>query len=149
MVFDCDPIPDLAFNGGFADNTVGPRLGAQGYQWYHVDVPANAVGWDLRLVNVKKSNPLDPINTHVGAPKIVVRRDQKPVSLVGGIADSATAWLSGDLWVVGSDFTDGDHEANGFLVPADGRFLTVGMGGPLSAGSYYIGCLQSHYCIRR
>ena len=139
VVFDCDPIPDLAFNGGFADNTVGPRLGAQGYQWYHVDVPANAVGWDLRLVNVKKSNPLDPINTHVGAPKIVVRRDQKPVSLVGGIADSATAWLSGDLWVVGSDFTDGDHEANGFLVPADGRFLTVGMGGPLSAGSYYIG----------
>jgi hypothetical protein len=139
VIFDCDPIPELDFNGGFADGTIGPKLGAQGFQWYHVDVPANAVGWDLRLVNVIRDNLGDPVISHTGDPKMVIRRDQKPVSITGSIADEETRWQSGGQWAVGDDFTDGDTEANGFQSPANGRFFTVGMDAPLRPGSYYIG----------
>lgn len=138
IAFDCAPIPELAFNGGYADGAVGT---GGGFDWYHVDVPANATGWDLRLVNVAKLDS-EPAAANVGSPGLIIRRDQKPVTAGGSIADSATTWLSGEQWQVGKDFTNGDLDASN-LVPADGRFFTAGMGAPLTAGSYYIGVRNS------
>ncbi|HSC75097.1 MAG TPA: hypothetical protein VLB90_02535 [Pseudomonadales bacterium] len=142
IAFDCAPIPELDFNGGYADGVVGT---GGGFDWYHVNVPANAVGWDLRLINVAKPD-FEPVATHVGKPKLVIRRDQKPVTAGGSIADNATTWPSGAQWQVGQDFTNGDTDTATSprnLVPADGRFFTVGMGAPLTAGSYYIGVYNS------
>lgn len=127
--FECEPIPEIAFNGGFVDNALPAKTGgAVGFQWYRIEVPANAIGWDLRLVNVAGG----------GTPKIVIRRDSKPTTTSGSLLDSATEWPSGAQWAVGSDFTNGDTEA-GRSEPVSGRFFTAGMGAPLEPGTYYIG----------
>ncbi|MBK8102496.1 MAG: FG-GAP repeat protein [Cellvibrionales bacterium] len=132
--FDCDPIPEISFNGGFADAAVGPSPGGGSifFDWYRIEVPANATGWDLRLVNVSGG----------GTPRLVVRRDSKPVTSSGSLPDSATTWPSGAQWAMGSDFTGGDTEA-GVSEAVTGRFFTVGMGAPLEPGSYYIGVYNS------
>ena len=109
-----------------------------------MDVPANATGWDLRLINVAKLDS-ETVASRVGNPKLVIRRDQKPVVTTGSIADNATTWLSGEQWAVGADFTNGDLDATSNTIVADGRFFTAGMGAPLTAGSYYIGVYNPTY----
>ena len=45
----------------------------QGNSWrsYAIDVPVDALGWDVRLTNVTSGNP-----------KMVIRRDVPPTSLI-------------------------------------------------------------------
>ncbi len=134
IAFDCDTVPEMPFNGGYADDSLPPGFGgsAVSFDWYRIEVPATAIGWDLRLVNV----------TGGGLPKMVIRRDARPVNNSGSLADNASSWPSGGQWVVGADFTDNDTEAdNSELV--SGRFFTVGMGAPLEAGTYFVGIYNS------
>jgi large repetitive protein len=119
-------LPDhLAFDGGVASVTNGN--GEKG-QFFYVDVPLNASGWDLRLTNVISGNPV-----------IVVRRDFIPISL-GTTAGFNPAlddeWLPGEQWQAGRDWTE--RSLNSAGDPEDGRILTSGVGRPLEPGRHYI-----------
>jgi hypothetical protein len=100
----------------------------QGTDWrvFAITVPANALGWDLRLLNVSN-----------GAPRLVIRRDQPPTNYVSsGVAFSSTTWPSLAQLAPTNDWT--------FLNEADGtsntgRVFQVGMGNPLQPGTYYVG----------
>lgn len=114
--------PNLAFDGGSA------RVTNQSDLWrvFTVNVPSNAVGWDLRLVNVSN-----------GSPRLVIRRDQFPAGLSSsGVSFTATTWPSGAQLAPDADWTL-LNEADGSSIT--GRVFQVGMGNPLQPGTYYVG----------
>jgi len=112
-------------------------------QWtfFRIDVPTNALGWDLRLVNVTS-----------GQPQLVVRRDLLPDSLGNNFGPwtwggpepwRATNWISGGQWVAESDWTSWAYSADG--TNEHGRILTMSMGNPLEPGTYYVGVVNAGY----
>ncbi len=98
------------------------------WKFVRIDVPADAMGWDLRLANVTNGNP-----------QIVVCRDNLPAGMntlgqwSGGPAASApqisTNWPSTNQWQAGNDWTG----------CGGGPMLAMGMGNPLEHGTYYLG----------
>jgi hypothetical protein len=117
------------FDGGSITRTAA----APGrWEYFRVDVPANALGWDVRLVNVAENGAL---------PTLVVRRDQLPDALTTGpwsIPQNVTNWPSGYRWRASSDWTARSFSPSG-AVNEDGRILAMGMGRPLEPGTYYVG----------
>lgn len=123
--------PVVSFDGA-GTNVAGVE--SDRYAWFRVDVPAGALGWDVRLADVTSGNP-----------RLVVRRDQLPDSMASHSSCLSctwspgrdTAWISGYQWAAGNDWTDYIQDSDGN--PATGRILAMGMGNPLEAGTYYIG----------
>ncbi|MGN6385792.1 MAG: hypothetical protein ACTHMT_06085, partial [Verrucomicrobiota bacterium] len=121
---------------GFDNETSSiTNQGAQTWRYFRVVIPTNAMGWDLRLVNVTN-----------GTPRMVIRREGLPSTLQttpwsqpGG----ATSWPTNAQWLPAQDWTrrsqsalDGSNE--------DGRVFAVGMGRPLEPGTYFVGVYNNH-----
>jgi hypothetical protein len=131
-------VPDPAAFDGTSTNIVNQPVGK--WQFFRIDVPTNALGWDVRLVNVTS-----------GDPEIVVRRDQLPESLVSGPSGwypwNYTNWPSGAQWGsygyygLGEDWTRLTYDPTG-VTNQNGRILAMGMGNPLEPGTYYVGVLN-------
>jgi hypothetical protein len=113
----------LPFDGGSV------QVNNQGSDWRVfavTNVPTNALGWDLRLVNVSN-----------GTPRLVIRRDQPPTSYSSsGVSFSSTTWPSLAQLAPVNDWTL-LNEADG--TSSTGRVFQVGMGNPLQPGTYYVG----------
>lgn len=109
------------------------------WQFFRVDMPTNALGWDVRFVNVNS-----------GAPQLVVRRDRLPDGLYTtyfpGCCSwqpaSSTNWSSGYQWLADVDYTGLRLSADD-LINESSRVLTMGIGNPLEAGTYYVGVIDS------
>ncbi len=103
------------------------------WNFFRVDVPADALGWEVRLRNVTS-----------GDPKMVIRRDRLPngvgTTLGGGNPHVQTTWPSGQQWAPYSDWTTLPNSATG--VDENGRYFGVGMGSPLEPGTYYLGIIN-------
>jgi hypothetical protein len=119
----------LPFNGGEVAVTAQPP---GTWRYVEVDVPADALGWELRLAGVSG-----------GDPRIVIRRDEVPTSLgtTNGLP-SRPEWRSGESWAPDGDLTlrrrygpSGAYEA--------GRAVVMGLGSPLSPGRYVVGVLNN------
>lgn len=123
----------LAFDGGaltIANHTNGT------WRYFQLTVPADALGWDLRLTNA------------VGDPRLVVCRDLAPNGLSsstypGGYWGwyASTTWPSSNQVAADYDWTGWYYENNGSN--SYGRVMQMGMGNPLQPGNYYIGVLNS------
>ena len=117
---------DLAFDCGAAPIT---NHLAGTWRYFRIEVPTNALGWDVRLGGVSN-----------GTPRLVVRRDALPSSLGtsgwGQPADN-TNWPSGNQWAANADWTARPNSAA--AVNENFRILAMGMGQPLEAGTYYVG----------
>ncbi len=124
----------VAFDGGASSISSQP-LGT--WQYFTVEVPANAWGWDLRLTNVTS-----------GTPYLVVRRGALPDGLsthnnTGGYwySYSATSWPTGYQWAASYDWSGYTYDAKGNNLV--GKMLQMGMGNPLEPGLYYVGVINS------
>jgi large repetitive protein len=114
----------LAFDAGRA---VVAGQGTGTWRYFQVHVPTNALGWDLRLVDVTG-----------GQPQLFVRRGQLPDRTLGSDLSGETQWPVGAQWNLGADW----------LSDAYGRVLVAGMGNPLEPNRaaneyYYIGVYNS------
>ena len=119
--------PSVAFDGGSLSFT---NQAASVWQYFRIEVPSDAMGWDLRLVNVTS-----------GTPVMAVSRDLLPTSLGGtwGWGPAAnTSWPSGYQWTPHDDGTGCVLDSTGTRYE-HGRILTAGMGNPLEPGTYYVG----------
>jgi large repetitive protein len=118
-------IDQIDFDGGYAQVAQDPN----GWAYFRIDVPTNALGWNLRLVGVSG-----------GSPKMVVERDHLPNSLStsGVIPQGGTNWPSSGRWAAGADWTGRSQSYDG-SVNEDGRILQMGMNRPLVPGTYYVG----------
>ena len=103
--------------------------------FFAIDVPTNALGWDLRLTNVTS-----------GSPMIVISRESLPIftQSTGFIPTLnnpfiATNWPVGALWAVGVDWTERPFGEYGIL--ESGRVVSMGMNRPLQPGRYYVGVM--------
>lgn len=120
----------VTFDGGAAvvtNHTAGT------WRYYRVDVPTNALGWDIRLANVT-----------AGLPKLVVARDVLPSALTTatwGSPGITANWPSTNRWGASLDWTRRTTSADGLIVEDD-RILAMGVGQPLEAGTYYIGVIN-------
>lgn len=120
----------VTFDGG---NIVVTNHPANTWRYYRVDVPADALGWDIRLANVT-----------AGLPKLVVARDLLPSALTTapwGSPAIVANWPTTNRWAANSDWTRRSSSADGLIVEDD-RILAMGMGQPLEAGTYYIGVIN-------
>ena len=119
--------PSVAFDGGSLSFT---NQAASVWQYFRIEVPSDAMGWDLRLVNVTS-----------GTPVMAVSRDLLPTSLGGtwgwGPAVN-TNWPSGFQWTPHDDGTGCVLDPTGTHYE-HGRALTAGMSNPLEPGIYYVG----------
>jgi hypothetical protein len=121
----------VTFDGG-SSSISGQTAGT--WRYFRVQVPTNAVGWDLRLTQVNS-----------GLPRMVVRRGSLPNTMLttsGWIPVGATSWPSNHQWAVGQDWTKRSLSIDG-LTNEDGRVFAAGMGRPLEPGLYYIGISSS------
>jgi hypothetical protein len=119
------------FDGG---NLVVTNHQANTWRYYRVEVPPNALGWDVRVTDVI-----------AGGPKLVVARDQLPTALTTTPWSSPGTllnWPTTNQWAAGSDWTRRTTSADG-TVGEDNRILAVGMGQPLEPGIYYVGVINS------
>ena len=85
----------VSFNGGTIATTAQP---SDKWEFYRVDVPVGALGWDLRLINVTS-----------GMPEIAVRKATFPTTLSfdgWGGPEQATSWALGRSWHATVDWTD-------------------------------------------
>ena len=109
-------------NGGTISVKEQPAVA---WKFFKFDVPANALGWDLRLTNV------------TGMPKIVVSRDVLPDGLTDILVTLKTnSFPSGGQLAATSDWTERKGPTG---VDESGRILAMGMGRPLQPGTYYVG----------
>lgn len=116
------PAQFLSFDGGSVPIQEHQDL----WKMFVVHVPTNAVGWDLRLVEVSG-----------GSPRMVICRDKAPLNLTSrNELFSRTNWPAGYQLAPSLDWT-GLNDANGTSVT--GRVFQVGMGNPLEPGIYYVG----------
>lgn len=123
------------------DGTGSMTVTNQDYQSWHyfrVVIPEdpNMKGWDLRL------------KPTAGSPLMVVRRDTIPTVLNSTLALSGlSTWASGSQWLAGTstaiDWTSRYNNSNNPVTADPNRFLIMGMGSPLVAGTYYIGIASS------
>jgi large repetitive protein len=129
----CKPItpPEIVFDGG--TRTVS-ALEPGRFGYVRVDVPAGAVGWDVRVRDVSGPNPA-----------ITVRRDLPPAEnenpppgrIPSGWAPwTVGSWLSGNQALGGIDWTG--YSLDTGAIPAPARHV-MGMGRPLEPGTYYVG----------
>lgn len=121
----------VAFDGG---TVVVTNHAAGTWRYYRVEVPTNALGWDVRLTDVIS-----------GLPKMVVARDVLPAALTTtpwGSPGTAQNWPSTNQWAASADWTRRTTAADGVTIE-DGRILAMGMGQPLEPGTYYIGVINS------
>ena len=126
------PTPGVFDGPGASVGVVDQPAGKWNY--WRIDVPAGALGWDLRLVGVTD-----------GSPALVVRRDLLPdgVSTHGAnglywyYPHGSVTWPSGNQWAAGGDWTGDSYTPDG--VDAHVQTLAMGMGRPLEAGTYYVG----------
>ena len=120
----------VAFDGGMLnvnDHTNGT------WRYYQLTVPADALGWDLRLTNC------------VGDPRLVVCRDLAPINLSYGTYAGGgwyypwthTTWPSSNYWNASTDWTGWSYDPDGSY--EYGKRLQMGMGNPLEPGNYYVG----------
>ena len=124
----------LAFDGG-TNCVINQSAGT--WRYFVVNVPTNALGWDLRLTNVTS-----------GDPRLVIRRDALPDALnthtdAGGswlYPWTYTSWPSGYQWAAGYDWTGYSQDTQGSNT--HGRMLQMGMGNPLQPGTYYVGVIN-------
>jgi len=124
----------VAFDGG-TSTISGQPLGT--WQYFTINVPTNAFGWDLRLTNVTSGNP-----------QLVVRRSALPDSLsthvdTGGYWYSylSTAWPTGYQWAASYDWSGYTYNTRGSNIY--GKMLQMGMGNPLEPGLYDVGVLNN------
>ncbi|MGC3957429.1 MAG: hypothetical protein QM813_05550 [Verrucomicrobiota bacterium] len=125
----------VAFDGG-TNRVNGQAAGT--WQYFTINVPANAFGWDLRLTNITSGNP-----------QLVIRRDTLPDALYthsdngGGwyYPWTYTIWPTGYQWGASYDWTSYSYDTKGSNYY--GMMLQMGMGNPLSSGTYYIGVINS------
>ncbi len=101
------------------------------FQYFSYTVPADVVGWDLRLTNVTS-----------GWPSLYLCRDALPVSSGAPSWNpaSSSTWPSGYQWAAGWDWTGDAYDPSGF--EEYGQLLEMGMGNPLQAGTYYAGVIS-------
>jgi hypothetical protein len=107
---------------------------ANTWRYYRVEVPTNALGWDLRLANVIS-----------GLPKLVVTRDVLPDAISTkpwSVPGTSLTWPTTNQWAAGGDWTRRSSSADGSVVE-DNRILAMGMGQPLEPGTYYIGVINT------
>lgn len=127
--------PIIAYDGALTNVSAQPP--GKFYYW-RVDVPNDALGWDVRLTNVTS-----------GDPRLVVRRDQLPDDLTTHGHPSGgwyypwqdTDWPSGYQWAPSLDWTDYPNSASG--ASQSGRIFACGAGNPLKPGTYYVGVLNA------
>lgn len=124
----------VAFDGG-TSTIASQALGT--WQYFTVNVPSSAFGWDLRLTNVTSGNP-----------QLVVRRGTLPDGLsthtdTGGYwySYNATSWPTGYQWAASYDWAGYTFDAKGSNIV--GKMLQMGMGNPLEPGTYYVGVINS------
>jgi len=120
----------LAFDNGVFSVT---NQYVDGWRYFAVTVPPEALGWDLRLTNVT-----------AGDPKMVICRDAIPFDLTTRTA-SGTAWspFTATNWPAGFQFAP-DKDWTGYTLSASGtnetgRIFTGAMGNPLEPGTYIVG----------
>ncbi len=123
----------LAFDGGTA--TIQTDASEYG-SFYKVEVPEDAMGWDLRLTNVLSGNP-----------RIVVRLEALPIKLQTADFNSDPStmsfWPVGAQWFPGTDWTGRPESAVG--TNETGRLLAMGRGRPLQPGLYTIAVIGNGY----
>ena len=117
--------PPVNFDGtGSTISVTNQPIGK--FQYFTFTVPANALGWDLRLTNV------------TGNPQLYICRDQLPPGNgFGWYPGYSTSWPSDYSWTAGYDWT-GDYYNPG-NVYSYGQVLADGMNDPLTPGTYYVG----------
>ncbi len=122
-------VTELAFDGGTAPVT---NQNAGSWRYFHVTVPPDTLGWDLRLVNASSNTPV-----------LVVQRDTLPDVPSGNTfgRNNVTNWPSGARWTVDGDWTGYNSGPDGAATRI--ATLACGMGNPLEPGSYYIGVFCS------
>ncbi len=100
--------------------------------FFVIDVPTNAVGWDLRLTNVISGSPL-----------LVVSREALPIFTTSAgfpiTPATSTNWPYGARWAATWDWTERNFSPTGMY--EGGRILAMGMGRPLEPGRYYVGVI--------
>ena len=119
-------IEDVPFDGGTYHVRNQPHAT---WRYFRVQVPPDAVGWDVRLTNVIS-----------GAVKMMVRKDYLPLTFTTGPWSQPHlkySWDSSNNWAAASDWTRRGQDVSG--VNEDNRILAVGMGRPLEPGTYYVG----------
>ena len=122
------PPTQVAFDGGTAAVTNQP---AGQWHFFQVNVPTNALGWDVRIVDLTNGNP-----------QMVVCRDVLPTTLYTSSGwpysywypNQSTNWLSGLQWLAGVAWN----------ACGGSPMLAVGMDNPLVAGTYYIGIFDAN-----
>ena len=125
-----ESVVDLPFDAGKLTVNNQP---SSSWRFFRVEVPPDAVGWDVRLTNVVS-----------GIPRLVVRRDFLANALSTGPWTQPHlkfSWPSSNAWVAGSDWTRRGSDHNG--ANEDNRILAMGMGRPLEPGIYYIGIINN------
>ena len=122
------PLP-VTFDGG-ASNIVNQVAGT--WQYFKINVPPNAFGWDLRIVGATNANPY-----------LYVCRDLAP----GPSNPNYYYWYYQSTWPstyqvqAGYDWTGEYYDNNG--VYRYGQVLEMGMGNALQPGTYYVGVMSS------
>jgi hypothetical protein len=120
------PLP-VAFDGGTSSIT-NQAIGT--WQYFVINVPTNAFGWDVRISGATNGNPY-----------LYVCRDQSPSQSNPNYWNpvTSTSWPSGYQWQAGYDWTSDYYDNNG--VYRYGQVLQMGMGNPLQPGLYYVGVI--------
>ena len=109
-----------------------------GWQFFRIDVPGSAQGWDVRLENVE------------GFPKMAICSGTIPWQLATYVLPGHVGfpkdvdWYPSEIWQANRDWTGRSLTSDG-RTNEDGRILTMGMSKPLAAGTYYIGVYASSY----
>lgn len=124
--------PTVVFNGPGSSVTIVDQP-ANRWNFFRVDVPADVLGWNLRLKDVS------------GKPRLVVRRDALPDGLTSTayFGLHATTWSSGNQFLPYSDWTGFTETAAG--LNRDSQLLVATMGYPLEPGTYYVGVSAYSY----
>lgn len=123
----------VTFNTG--QTTVNSNHAPGTWRYFQTTVPADVLGWDLRLRNVTQ-----------GTPQLVVRRNGLPRNVGTGPwiePASFATWASGNQWAAETDWTGRPYEA-GNAESIAARRLVMATGGPLEAGTYFIGIYNAH-----
>ncbi len=115
-------------NGFFAVSNQPPTA----WRYFRIAVPTNALGWDVRVMNVV-----------TGAPRLVIRRESLPNTLSTtpwSSPGTSLTWPTNAQWAPGQDWTKRSQSADN-LINEDGRVFAAGMGRPLEPGTYYVGVI--------
>ncbi len=122
----------VAFDGGSYSIS---NQAAGVWQYFVINVPANAFGWDVRINGATNANPYLYICRDV-APTVA-----SPPNVNFYYWYYSTAWLSDYQVQAGYDWTADYYDNSG--VYRYGQVFEAGMGNPLSPGTYYVGVIST------